>query len=113
MNNARSHSQVQHHRVSLGIRRSISLGVVALATAAWLTTPGLHSQAVAAEVDAAGAPAPVGFADIIEKVKPAVVGVRLKIEGAAPSGDLSHEFSAPSGSPSPDSPVPRPEIVQG
>ena len=57
--------------------------LVALAIAAWHVTLG--GQAVAAEVDAVGAPAPVGFADIVERVKPAVVGVRVKIEEAAQS----------------------------
>ena len=44
--------------------------LVALAIAVWHVMLG--SQAVAAEVDAVGAPAPVGFADIVERVKPAV-----------------------------------------
>jgi serine protease Do len=44
------------------------------------------SRLLAAEVDAIGAPAPIGFADVIERVKPAVVGVRVKV--AEPMCDL-------------------------
>jgi serine protease Do len=36
--------------------------------------------------------APVGFADIVEKVKPAVVSVRVKIDGGARSTELSKEL---------------------
>ena len=38
-------------------------------TAAYLQT---RLQAIAAEVDAASAPAPIGFADIVERIKPAL-----------------------------------------
>ena len=60
----------------------LTLAFVAVAIAAWLTAPiaQIESIAFAAEVDAIGAPAPVGFADIIERVKPAVVGIRVRIE---------------------------------
>jgi serine protease Do len=44
-------------------------------------------RAQAAEVDAIGAPAPIGFADVIERVKPAVVGVRVKVAEAAAADD--------------------------
>ena len=44
-------------------------------------------RAQAAEVDANGAPAPIGFADVIERVKPAVVGVRVKVAEAAAADD--------------------------
>ena len=57
----------------------IGLAFVALLITAWLTAP-VDLTAVAAEVDAIGAPAPIGFADIVERVKSAVVGVRVKIE---------------------------------
>jgi hypothetical protein len=54
-----------------GLRR---LAFVAVVTAASLT-PIAHIQSVAAaaEVNAIGVPAPVSFADVVERVKPAVV----------------------------------------
>lgn len=55
-------------------------------------------QAIAAPVDAIGAPAPVGFADIIEKIKPAVVGVRVSVEQSARS-DSGQELPLSPGSP--------------
>ena len=115
---ARSHIDVLHNRVWHGFSMTVSL--IALAIAAWLTTSDLRigSQAVAAEVDAIGAPAPIGFADIVERVKPAVVGVRVKIEEARASDDGQQKIPFPPGSPfdrffrqfgipMPDKPVPR------
>jgi serine protease Do len=56
--------------------------------------PGLSAPAHAQSVNAAR---PAGFADIVEKVKPAVVSVRVKMEaGPQLSGD---NFSMPQGSP--------------
>ncbi len=82
------------------------------------------SRGLAAEVDAAGAPAPIGFGDIIERVKPTVVGVRVKIEGESLSSDTQRESPFPPGSPLdrffrqfglpiPDAPVPRAETALG
>src|SRR6185437_6493042 len=53
----------------------LALSFVACAIAASAAASRVH----AAEVDAIGAPAPIGFADVIERVKPAVVGVRVKV----------------------------------
>ena len=78
-----------------------TLALIGLAIAAWLAgclrdlSCGSAPPAVAAEVDAIGAPAPVGFADIVERVKPAVVGVRVKIEGMTPSERTKRSRSAP------------------
>ncbi len=95
---------------------------------AWLVTADagrqLGSHALAAEVDAVGASAPVGFADVIDRVKPAVVGVRVKIEGVASSADTQQNVPFAPGSPFdrffrrfgvpvPDTPVPRSETVLG
>ena len=102
-----------------------TLPLVALTAAAWLAVPDLPvadlrmaSQAFAAEVDAVGAPAPIGFADVVERVKPAVVGVRVKIEDAAssdtdqappktplPPGSPSDRFFHQFGPPAPDKPA--------
>ena len=77
---------------------------------AWVMVPLLvcaiasmaPSRARAAEVDAIGAPAPIGFAEVIERVKPAVVGVRVKVAevGAAdeprrPADAPARKFGAP------------------
>ena len=56
----------------------IDVAIVACLTASIVQ---IESIAVAAEVNAIGIPAPVGFADIVGRVKPAVVGVQVKIEG--------------------------------
>ena len=42
---------------------------------------------------------PVGFADIVEKVKPAVISVRAKMERPADAGLSSDELPFPPGSP--------------
>ncbi len=94
-----------------------TLPLIALTAAAWLAAPDLRvanlrlaSPAVAAEVDAVGAPAPIGFADVVERVKPAVVGVRVKIEDAGSSETDKAPRKAPLppgspfGPPAPDKP---------
>jgi serine protease Do len=55
-------------------------------------------QAAAAEVDAIGVPAPLGFADIVERVKPTVVGIRVKIEGVVLAGEEQQKGPFPPGS---------------
>ena len=89
----------QCHRVWRG--SLLRLAFIAVAIAAWLTAPiaQIESMAVAAEVDAIGAPAPVGFADIVERVKPAVVGVRVTIEGMTTSDETAEGIPPPPGSP--------------
>jgi len=68
-----------------------SVAALLLATTSW------SAATQAAEVDAANAPAPVGFAQVIKKVRPAVVGVRVKVEGTA--SDALQELPLPPGSP--------------
>jgi S1-C subfamily serine protease len=104
----------------------LRLAFVAASFAAWLMVPIAHidSIAVAAEVDAIGLPAPVGFADIVERVKPAVVGVRVKIEEVTTSDETQKEAPRPPrslfgrffrhfGMPIPDAPVARSGIALG
>jgi serine protease Do len=113
-------------RTSCGCRLlSSSRRMVALTLGAWLVTIGAGwapgSHALAAAVDAANAPSPIGFADIVERVKPAVVGVRVK---GFSSDDTQQELPFPPGSPLdrffrqfgvpiPDSPVPKSETAVG
>ena len=102
------------------------LAVAAVAIAAWLTASIAQdgSIAVAAEVNAIGIPAPVGFADIVERVKPAVVGVQVKIEGVTTSEGPQQEAPPPHrspldrffrhfGIPMPDAPVPKSGFALG
>src|SRR5712691_9921922 len=75
-------------------------GVVAPAIAAVvaLSIPASVHPAAAAEVNAHGAPHPVGFADIAAKVKSAVIGVRVKVENAEsqlPDQDLPFPPGSP------------------
>ena len=93
---------VHVHVDATDIRRKslVSLPLAVLAVAAWLAAPAAWSgfSVFAAEVDAVGAPAPVGFAEIAERVKPAVVRVLVRIEGATPSADEQEDHSSSPGS---------------
>src|ERR1700731_4400060 len=98
-----------------GAARILVLSLVACTFAASVAA----SPAQAAEVDALGAPAPIGFADVIERVKPAVVGVRVKVADTAPADDAQRRPSdAPArkfGTPPPplDKPPPIPTSRSG
>jgi len=56
-------------------------------------------QAVAAEVDAVGVQAPPGFAEVVARVKPAVVGIRVTVEAGASSDEVQPKTPFPPGSP--------------
>src|SRR6476660_3698631 len=83
-------------RIALLATAVAGLGALALAGQPLLTPadslPGLSAPAHAQSVNAAR---PVGFADIVEKVKPAVVSVRVKVE-AGPQLS-SDNFQMPQG----------------
>ncbi len=80
-------------------------------------------SALAAEVDAVGVAAPADFADIIERVRPAVVGVRVKAEEQGQSGEALPASPFPSGSVldrflrqfgiTPDNPAPKSGVSLG
>jgi serine protease Do len=84
----------QGHRVLSGRRIAILATVVGLGTAAMYTDyafgPQTASNALFAPAYAQNAQRPVGFADIVEKVKPAVMSVRVKME--APSDATTFNF---------------------
>src|SRR6266849_6849852 len=70
----------------------------AIAAVVALSIPASVHPAAAAEVNAHGAPHPVGFADIAAKVKSAVIGVRVKVENAEsqlPDQDLPFPPGSP------------------
>ena len=79
--------------------RGASASVCGLAiAAATISMPVATSPALGAEVNAHGAPHPVGFAEIASKVKSAVIGVRVKVE--SPQSQLpEQELPFPPGSP--------------
>src|SRR5476651_1469701 len=70
-----------------------SLGVAALVVAPGLNLQSGYPAALAQNLteQAHKVAAPVGFADIVEKVKPAVLSVRVKIDGGSQTNGLSGE----------------------
>jgi serine protease Do len=115
----------------LSARRIILLAttIASLGAAVLLVAPGLnpHSGYPAANAQnlteqAHKVPAPVGFADIVEKVKPAVISVRVKIDSGSQTTGLGGEnlenippglheffrrFGMPDGQNAPDGMMPR------
>jgi serine protease Do len=72
--------------------------IAALSAGALVVAPGLNLQsgypgAIAQNLteQAKKVAAPVGFADIVEKVKPAVISVRVKIDGGSQTNGLNSE----------------------
>ena len=67
-----------------------SLGAAALIVGPGLNLPGGYPGAVAQNLSeqARKLEAPVGFADIVEKVKPAVISVRVKVDGGSQASAL-------------------------
>jgi len=59
-----------------------SVGAALIFGAPGLQSPGPFTSSASAQVSAEQAPRPTGFADIVERVKPAVIGVRVKSEQA-------------------------------
>jgi len=67
-----------------------SLGAAALVVAPGLNFSGGYPAAIAQNLSeqARKTQAPVGFADIVEKVKPAVISVRVKVDGGSETNGL-------------------------
>jgi serine protease Do len=67
-----------------------SLGAAALVVAPGLNPSGGYPAAIAQNLSeqARTLQAPVGFADIVEKVKPAVISVRVKVDGGTQTSPL-------------------------
>src|SRR5471032_3322767 len=80
-------------RVILLATTIVSLGAAALVVAPGLNLQGGYPAASAQNLteQAKKVAAPVGFADIVEKVKPAVISVRVKIDGGSQSTGLGGE----------------------
>jgi serine protease Do len=83
----------------LAARRLVLLASVAGLGAAVLFagpgTPQVGLPSFPAFAHAQNAQRPVGFADIVEKVKPAVISVRVKVDGGARTGGLSRRDLPP------------------
>ena len=88
-----------------GRRLTLLASVAAIGITALVAVPGgyrpFNTLTLATAAHAAEAPRPEGFADLVAKVKPAVISVRVKMEdtgGIANSSD-NEQFSAAPGSP--------------
>jgi len=84
-------------RVILLATTIASLGAAALVVAPGLNLPGGYPAALAQNLSeqAHKLQAPVGFADIVEKVKPAVISVRVKVDGGAQTNGLANNEVPP------------------
>ena len=84
-------------RVILLATTIASLGAAALVVAPGLNLTGGYPTALAQNLSeqAHKLQAPVGFADIVEKVKPAVISVRVKVDGGAQTNGLANNEVPP------------------
>ncbi|HKS85259.1 MAG TPA: Do family serine endopeptidase [Pseudolabrys sp.] len=98
--------QNQKSRRSLSLRRAILLAttIAGLGAAAFVVAPDLsaiggYPVALAQNLSeqAHKLQAPVGFADIVEKVKPAVISVRVKVDGGSQTNGLGNNNEVPPG----------------
>jgi serine protease Do len=87
-------------------RGRVGRSAVVVAAAVLLASPGLWSQpGVAAQAQAQALSRPVGFADIVDRVKPAVISVRVNIvtgrkgSSDSPIDRFFRRFGLPDGSP--------------
>ena len=80
-------------RVILLATTIASLGAAALIVAPGLNLPNGYPAALAQNLteQAHKLQAPVGFADIVEKVKPAVISVRVKMDGGTQTNGLGNQ----------------------
>ena len=80
-------------RVILLATTIASLGAAALVVAPGFNLPSGYPAALAQNLteQARKVQAPVGFADIVEKVKPAVISVRVKVDGGSQTNGLGSE----------------------
>ena len=84
------------NRALLGTALALMLGGVIAGEAVILPKTPAYAEAVRVE-----GVQPISFADVVEKVRPAVVSVRVKTQAAAVADDFNPEdfFNAPQGSP--------------
>ena len=84
-------------RVILLATTIASLGAAALVVGPGLNLPGGYPAALAQNLteQAHKLQAPIGFADIVEKVKPAVISVRVKVDGGEQTNGLANNDVPP------------------
>jgi serine protease Do len=84
-------------RVILLATTIAGLGAAALVVAPGLNLQGGYPAALAQNLteQAHKLQAPIGFADIVEKVKPAVISVRVKVDGGAQTNGLANNDVPP------------------
>jgi serine protease Do len=84
-------------------RLALLAGVAGLGLSVLLAGSGLNLNSslgsLSPAAHAQGLQRPVGFADIVEKVKPAVVSVRVKMDGGPRVTGFEGELPFPKGSP--------------
>src|SRR5580692_11812397 len=96
-----------HSRRLLSLRRGalVATTIAGIGAAALVLAPNTVSPFTTAQAQNLSAKVqqlpqkPVGFADIVEKVKPAVISVRVKIDQPANSNDSDDALPFPPGSP--------------
>lgn len=87
---------------ALSVRRAVLLAttIAGLGIGAFVASPGTgYPTAIAQNLSeqAHKVQAPVGFADIVEKVKPAVISVRVKVDGGSQTNGLGSNNDVPPG----------------
>src|SRR4029079_10078854 len=91
---------------ALSVRRAVLLAttIAGLGIGAFVAAPGFelragYPTALAQNLSeqAHQLQAPVGFADIVEKVKPAVISVRVKVDGGTQTNGLGSNNDVPPG----------------
>jgi serine protease Do len=97
-----SATPVRNSRAPSARRLALLAGVAGLGVSVLLAGSGFNHSSLGSlspSAYAQGLQRPVGFADIVEKVKPAVVSVRVKVDGGARVMGLEGELPFPKGSP--------------
>jgi len=92
-NTPKQRRAISARRIVLLATTIASLGAAALVVAPGLNLPNSYPAALAQDLteQAHKLQAPIGFADIVEKVKPAVISVRVKVDGGSQTDGLGGE----------------------
>ncbi len=98
-----SANPVRNTRAPSARRLALLAGVAGLGVSVLFAGSGFNLNsslgALSEAAQAQGLQRPVGFADIVEKVKPAVVSVRVKLDGGPRTTGFEGELPFPKGSP--------------
>jgi serine protease Do len=97
-----SATPVRNSRAPSARRLALLAGVAGLGVSVLLAGSGFNHSSLGSlspSAYAQGLQRPVGFADIVEKVKPAVVSVRVKVDGGARTMGFEGDLPFPKGSP--------------